>query len=160
MKTLELVSRKNTTEKARQSVVEFINSFDFDQYEDLPCIASKTFNLFFLRCENRHDDKAYFKMSEYGFRLCTYSSDSLEYISKQEASKNWKKVSDVFDGTCTYINFKQLVDAMEDFIEKINKAAEAKESEISDFLEYVEGWKSYQDTAKNADELEALSENV
>lgn len=159
MKTLELVSRKNTTEKARQSVIDFIESFDFSNLEDLAFISSKEFIIFYdATGSNDYHNRAYFELNrQKGFTLVTYSS---EFGNNERDSETWTDVSKVFDGTCTYINFKQLVDAMQDFIEKINKAAEAKESEISDFLEYVEGWKSYQDTAKNADELEALSENV
>lgn len=162
MKTLELSSRKNTTENARKSVIEFINSFDFSQFEDLKIIESKTFNLCFKRnSAGQIHDKAYFALRNGGFNIVSYSTEDEEYCDHLvEIEIVWYNIENVFDDTCTFINFKQLVASMEDFIKKINDAIEFKESEIADFLQYVEGWKSYQDTAKNAAEVEGMSENL
>lgn len=162
MKTLELSSRKNTTENARKSVIEFINSFDFSNLSDIREIESKTFNLSFSKDGSGYiHDKAYFTLRNCGFCIVSYSTEDEEYcIYHREIEKVWSNIKHVFDETCTFINFKQLVASMEDFIKKINDAIEIKESEITDFLLYVEGWKSYQDTAKNADEVEGMSETV
>ena len=81
MKTLELVSRKNTTAKARESVVEFIKSFNFDDYMDIVDVESKIFHLL---CEpgsrgmSDMHDTAYFRIDKHGFRIVTYFSEDEE----------------------------------------------------------------------------------
>jgi len=157
MKKLELVERKNTTESAKKAVIQFIESFDFDSYQDLKHVMSKPFNIFFeINGSGTANDKAYFELSKCGFTLTSYDSE----VGSNIYDKQWKKMEDVFDSTCTFINFKQLVDSMNDFIEKINKATTEKESEIADFLDLYESWKSYQETGKQAADFDSKNEEI
>lgn len=158
MKTLELVDRKNTTEKARKSVIEFIESFDFENYSDIRYIESKKFNLIFDTNGNKSlHDKAYFELTDHGFVISTYDSEIGDTV---EMNRRWSKVTEVFDSTCTYIDFPQLVEAMHDFISKINKATEEKEKEIVDFLNFFEEFKSFNRTIKNAKDFENNTEEI
>ncbi len=137
MKTLQLKDRKNTTDAARAAVVQFINSFNFDAYEDLPSIDSTTFNIYFdATGSGDMQDVAYFSIRECGFCIVSYNST----FRHSEHERTFTKVKSVFDSTCVFINFHQLVGAMENFVSKINAAVESKEKEISDFLKLVEDW--------------------
>jgi hypothetical protein len=158
MKKLELVERKNTTDKARQSVIEFIQSFDFSNYSDIRYIESKKFNLLFdiNGYKNLHD-KAYFELTDHGFVISSYDSEIGDTVG---FNKRWSKVSEVFDNTCTYIDFPQLVDAMHDFIAKINKATEEKENEIVNFRNFFEEFKSFNETVKQAEDFENNNEEI
>lgn len=162
MKTLELRDRKNTTKIARKAAIDFINSFYFDSYLDLPKIESKNFNLWFDKNGNGYmQDKAFFALRECGFCIVSYSEEEQHMGAyRHDYEHEWTDISKVFDSTCTFINFKQLVAAIEDFIKKINVAVEEKEKEIADFLDFAEGWKSYQLTGRIADEINSKSENL
>jgi hypothetical protein len=158
MKNLELIERKKTTENAKKSVIEFINSFDFSAYSDIRYVESKPFSLFYdINGHNRFHDKAYFEIGEKGFQIETYESQVGDTV---RWNATWKNANSVFDGTCSYINFKELIASMEDFISKINAAVAVKETQIADFLEYVEGWKSYQETIRIAKEVEGKEEII
>lgn len=162
MKTLELKDRKRTTETARTVVIDFIKSFDFDSYTDITTIESKVFNIWFDK--NGHgkmQDKAYFAIRECGFCIVSYLEECEGYgIYRHDYEHEWTDIEQVFDKTCTFINFKQLISSIEDFINKINLAVEAKENEIADFVAFAEGWKSYQLTGRVADEVEKNSEFI
>ncbi|MDL2262856.1 hypothetical protein LJC11_05080 [Bacteroidales bacterium OttesenSCG-928-I21] len=157
MKTLELKNRKYTTEKAREQVIDFIESFDFSEFNDLIDIQSRPFNIYFdATGHGCFQEKAIFTLTENGFRIETYDSD----MGNTEFNKKWKNVSDVFDGTCTFINFKQLVEAMKDFCNKINEETEKKETEIADFFQFIEDYNNYRETIKVAKELEEKEEKL
>lgn len=156
MKNLELATRKNTTENAKKQVVDFIKSFNFYEYSDVSYVESTSFNLCFdATGNNDYHNTAYFTINEGRFEIRTYDSAIGDY---EETCKKWSDSETVFDRTCTFISFKQLQSAMEDFIAKINKKVEEKEGEIADFLTYVAGCESYQETIKNAVELENKEE--
>lgn len=140
MKTIELKDRKYTTDGAKSAVIEFIESFDFSSYTDLGYIQSKFFNVTFdVTGNDLLHDSAFFMLDEGKFLLSTYSE---EVGNTREYNKNWKDISAVFDGTCTFIDFKGLISAMEDFIARINDRVEKKEAEIAEFLAFVEAWKN------------------
>ena len=162
MKTLELKDRQKTTETARTVVIDFIKSFDFDSYVDLPTIESKRFNIWFDKNGNgKMQDKAYFAIREGGFCIVSYFEECVGCGIRQiDYEHEWTDIKQVFDATCTFINFKQLIASIEDFIKKINMAVEEKESEIADFINFAEGWKSYQITGRIADEVEKTSEAI
>ena len=133
MKELELVERKYTTSKAREQIIEFINSFDFSEFDDIPYVKSKSFSVFFDATNNNNNmhDTAYFAITEMGFRIVSYDTEIGDY---RETVKKWKHASDVFDSTCRYVDFKGLVSSIEDFIGKINNSVNNKYAEIFEFL--------------------------
>jgi hypothetical protein len=108
-------------------------------------------------------DTAYFRIDKHGFRIVTYlSEDTEQCIYQRDIEAVWESTEahKVFDVTCNYISFKGLIAALEDLVLKVNKNSAEKETEIADFLEYAEGWNSFQNTLKNAKEVEASTEIV
>jgi|GEM_PF-1125297 hypothetical protein len=158
MKNLELSERKNTTENAKKAVIDLMKSFDFSKYTDISYVESKHFALLFkpTPAEYKHNS-AYFVISEGEFKIHTYDS---EIGDNWESIKVFGDVSDIFDYTCIFICFPAFILAIEDFITKINAAVSVKETQIADFLEYVEGWKSYQETIRVAKEVEGKEEII
>lgn len=159
MKTLELRSRKNTTSKALESVIEFINSFNFTDYTDLPYVESSHFNLKFDT--NGHDyfhNRAYFSVGASG-NIVTHTYVE-EIGDNEECLRHWDNPSNVFDNTCTFVNFPGLVRAMETLIAKLNKVSEEKDTEIQSFLDFVEGWKNYQKALTEVSEMAKTEETI
>jgi len=148
MKNLDLKTRIRTTDFAKAESIKFIESFDFSEYSDLKTIVSKNFNLIFKSNSHTFHNQAYFQLSsKLGFVICSYASDEVnDYEDINYNTKSWDDVKQVFDYTCTYVNFKQLVDAFEDFIIKINNEVENKETQISEFLEFCKSWEQTQIT--------------
>ena len=133
MKKIELLERKRIIKDAKKDVIKFINSFDFDSYNDLGIIESTPFNILFtINGNGTKHDKALFKLCEGNFVIATASSED-EICSLFTNIKEWKDITDVFDSTCVFIDFKGLMESMEDFIAKINKAVLKKEQEIINF---------------------------
>ena len=159
METLELKNRKNTTAKALSSVIKFLNSFDFSDYSDLYYVESSHFDLLFdVTGHDDMHDRAYFSVSRKGSLLInTYPSEAGD---SEECIRRWDKASSVFDGTCTYVNFAQLVKAMETLVAKLNKASEDKDAEIQSFLDFSEGWNNYQKTLSEVSEMAKTEETI
>jgi hypothetical protein len=157
MKNLELSERKNTTENAKKAVIDLMESFDFSEYKDISDVESKPFALLFKPTPKYKHNSAYFLISKGEFKIHTYDS---EIGDNWKSIKVFRDVSDIFDYTCIFICFPAFILAIEDFITKINAAVSVKETQIADFLEYVEGWKSYQETIRVAKEVEGKEEII
>ena len=159
MKTLELRSRKNTTSKALESVIEFINSFNFTDYTDLPYVESSHFNLKYdSNGDGYYHDRAYFSVGASG-NIVTHTYVE-EIGDNEECLRHWNNPSNVFDGSCTFVNFPGLVKAMETLIAKLNKASEDKDGEIQSFLDFAEGWKNYQKALTEVSEMAKTEETI
>ena len=134
MKTLEIKNRKNTTKFAKEKVIELIKSINLPDCSDLTTVRSLTFSCSCVPTSNCSVDILYFDVDDNNCIVCVYRNlcDKDQMVSVEAA----------FDDDCTFINFNELLVSLESLINNINKKIDLKETEINNFLSFVDSYKN------------------
>ena len=59
-------------------------------------------------------------------------------------SQKVKELSFVFDKTCSFINFSEMMSVFEKFVNRLNELIDKKENEINHFLTFIENYNKEQ----------------
>ncbi len=131
MKTLELKDRKVTTRTAVSKTLEFFENFDLSAAEDVADIRSEFFDVTFdLTGQGCMYHEAAF-----------YNKDGKLKFWLREKEKSYS-LDTVFDNSCIYINFKEMMCVFEKFVERLNMLIDNKEADISGFLDFLSAYKN------------------
>lgn len=143
MKTLELRERKNTTEFAVKQALEFFGTFDLTSASDVSEIRSEYFNI------------------RFDLTGCGYMQYKAAFVNdagilrfELPEKEKYYSLDTVFDGTCEFINFRDMMNVFEKFIHRLNELIEKKESDISEFLQFVEEYEGMKELNRQIDDFD------
>ena len=153
MKKIELKNRKYLTSNAKKIAQDFFENFDLSSASDVANLSSKKFSITFEGRNRELFHKAFF-----------YNEDGVLKMGYEDGSAMWhdsiKDIRYFFDDSCVYIAFTEMMNVFYEFIEELNKRIETKESQIAEFLTFIEDYKNMQEHKEQINDFYKNNEEI